>query len=81
MKKKFDIVVKTGSYTDSFGEEKGRWLKIGTVIEKEQGMRIKLDAIPLNWDGWASLMEPKVKQEVLQDRSRAEARDLDDIPF
>ena len=33
MKKRFDIVVNAGSYTDSYGGEKTRWVKIGTGLE------------------------------------------------
>lgn len=77
MKKRFDIVVNAGSYTDSYGGEKTRWVKIGTGLESEKGKSIKIDAIPLNWDGWASLMESKPKQELTKPTSI----DLDEIPF
>jgi len=44
-------------------KEKTQWLKVGVLIEKEDGkMRIKLDAIPVgNWDGWLNVFEKKEK--------------------
>ena len=35
--KKYDIAVKTGSYTDSQGNEKARYKNIGAVWEKDDG--------------------------------------------
>ena len=53
------LSVKTGEYTDAQGQTRGRWLRIGTVFQHDDGGRsIKLDAIPVgvpNWDGWVSV--------------------------
>ena len=66
-----DVMMKTGEYTDSNGEKKNRYLKIGTCFETEKpnggsARSIKLDALPLpnNKDGscWLSLFEIKSKQ-------------------
>ncbi len=64
-----DVMMKTGEYTDSSGEKKNRYLKIGTMFETEKpngggvNRSIKLDALPLpnNKDGscWLSLFEIK----------------------
>lgn len=58
----YDLAVKTGEYTDrQTGEQKGRWLRIGTMFEHQDGRRsIKLDALPVGlkeWDGWVSCFE------------------------
>lgn len=59
--KVYDIVY---GQTQSNGE-KTTWLKVGVLIEKEDGkMRIKLDSIPIgNWDGWLNVFERSEKKE------------------
>lgn len=37
MKKKYDAVVKTGSYTDHTGATKGRYENVGIVMENDKG--------------------------------------------
>lgn len=37
MQKKYDLAVKTGSYTNRDGEEKGRYVNIGSVMQKDDG--------------------------------------------
>lgn len=59
MAKKFDVVAITGKYTNSNGEEKSRYVNIGAVIETKNGLSLKLEAVPVGWDGWAGLYEPK----------------------
>lgn len=44
MKKIYDLAVKTGSYTNSNGEEKGRYINIGSVMEGDNGKFMLLDA-------------------------------------
>lgn len=43
MKKLYDLAVKTGSYTDAQGQEKGRWKNIGAVMDGDNGKFIFLD--------------------------------------
>ena len=59
--------------------DKTYWTKIGAVIETKNGRSIKLETIPLAWDGWASLFEPKAK-EGGQERPKAPPAD-DDAPW
>jgi hypothetical protein len=60
---KYDCIVKNGTYTDKMGNEKNRWQKIGVCVDTKQGgLAIKLEAIPVSWDGWISLAEPKPKE-------------------
>ena len=57
--------------------EKTYWRKIGVVLQGEKGFSLKLEAVPIGWDGWASLFEPKPK-----DGKPAPKRDFDDdIPL
>jgi len=88
MSKKFDIVAVTGKYKDRDGNEKSRYLNIGAVIETQNGLSIKLEAVPVGWDGWAYLNEPKPREDApaRQSTARAPARqqssnDFDDPPF
>jgi hypothetical protein len=93
MGKKYDVVAVTGKYTDRDGNEKSRYLNIGAIIETRNGHMLKLEAVPVGWDGWAYLNEPKEREErgggspSGRQRTRAEADappadDFDDsIPF
>lgn len=94
MSKKYDVVAVTGKYTDREGNEKNRYLNIGAVIQTRNGFMVKLEAVPVGWDGWAYLNEPKERdgqQTARQPQQRAanakpqRADDFsdmpDDIPF
>jgi hypothetical protein len=54
-----DLSVKTGEYQDrQTGQTKGRWLRIGTAFQHDDGgISIKLDCVPVgqDWDGWVSM--------------------------
>lgn len=54
-----EIVAVTGKYTDKDGKEKNSYLTIGRIIETKNGEMIKMDSVPMNWDGWAYLNDPK----------------------
>lgn len=84
-------------YNDKDGNEKVYWNKCGRVIETQKGTFLKLDHIPVGFNGWFSLFEeePKkdssweqqrekfaVKKEVLPtDEEVDEPIDLSEIPF
>jgi hypothetical protein len=38
--KTHDLAVKTGTYTDRQGNEKGRWKNVGSVLETNDGGRV-----------------------------------------
>lgn len=63
MAKVFDVVAVTGTYKDKEGKEKNRYMNIGSVLETKNGTMLKLDGVPVNWDGWAYLNEPKPKDD------------------
>jgi hypothetical protein len=80
MAKKFDVVVGQ-TYTRN-GEDKTKWLNIGAVIETDKGYSLKLETVPLNWDGWAKLFEPKPREERQASRPQDRGEDFDgEIPF
>ena len=68
MKPTHDLMVKTGSYTDRDGNQKNRWLKIGSRFQRDDGSEaIKLDCLPTGlpeWTGWVSVypIMPKGEQ-------------------
>lgn len=87
MSKKFDVVV-TQRYSDRDGNEQKRYINIGAVFETAKGMSMKLESIPMGWDGWCAFYEPKAKEGGQQTQQRAPARnaprgdDMDEsIPF
>ena len=94
MSRKYEVTAITGKYTDKNGQEKSRYQTIGAVIETKNGPMLKLEAVPIGWDGWAYLNEPKREEGERQpsraarqqQRSAAPAggggfEDMDEIPF
>jgi len=67
---KYEVSAKTGEYQDKEGNTKARYIQMGVVIEGPRGLSLKLESIPVNWDGWAYLNTPKPK-----------AKNTDDVPF
>lgn len=83
-----DLVAPNGKYIKD-GEEKTRWLKCGIVLETDNGMRIKLEAVPVGTgEGgiWFSVFEkdhdstsaPKRAEKPAQ---AAPAEPDDELPF
>ena len=96
MGKKYDLVVKTGEYTDGQGQTKGRFKNVGVMMEGDNGPYLLLDRTfnPAGVGGnegresiIVSMYEPK--DNVGQQQAPAaksggyKARDLDgdDVPF
>ena len=70
MKKKYDAVATVGKYKNNQGEEKKRYLNVGTVFESDDGrLSMKMEALPVGteWSGWLSFYEPKNDQQPRQD--------------
>lgn len=81
MAKKFDVVY--GVRRE--GQEKTRWINCGAMFETEKGLSIKLDTIPVGFDGWLKLFEPKPREDAPR-RASEPQRDEDfsddsGIPF
>lgn len=60
----YEVIAVTGTYTNKQGEEKKRWQKIGVVMQGKNGLTLKMESVPVAWDGWATLAEPKAKEEM-----------------
>ncbi len=63
------------------GRDKPRYVRMGSVIDTRNGPMVKLDAIPVGWDGWAYLNEPKPKDGQAPARGGRPADNSDDTPF
>lgn len=46
-------------FTTSSGEEKTKWINCGAIIKTKNGLSLKLESIPVEFNGWLSLFEPK----------------------
>lgn len=92
-KKVYDIAVKTGTYTDKDGNEKGRYQQVGAVIKGDNGSYMVLErwfnpagiANPDNRSSVIlSLFEPKDNQQQQSAPKSAPAPSADyddDVPF
>jgi len=77
-----DLCARGETYTDRDGNEKSRWVKCGVIIEKDGRLSVKIESLPVAFDGWLSAFEPKEKQPARPARqSRAAELDGEDIPF
>lgn len=84
MAKKYDVVAKTGSYTDNTGQEKARWLTVGAVIETKNGHCLLLE----RWFNPAGVVDDKGGESVLLNLMPAEREgrpaykaESGDVPF
>ena len=79
-----EVTAVMGEYVNAQGETKKKYQKIGAIIESKHGPMLKLDVIPLEWNGYAFINEPydkeKPKAEPRPGR-RADPMDDDTIPF
>lgn len=79
---KYEVVAVTGAYKDASGADKKRYCRIGSVIQTSRGgYMLKLDAIPLNWDGAAFLNDPKPREQAAPARAAPSADEDDPLPF
>lgn len=80
----YKISAVSGKYTDKDGNEKSRYVDMGVVMETKNGPMLKLEAFPINWDGWAYLNDPKAREDGEQTRQsrpqRAAQQPADDLP-
>jgi hypothetical protein len=77
-----DITIVTGKYMKD-GKEKNRYQKIGVLFATPHfsRIRIKLDALPLNGDGWLNVFKRESKADVVVEDIGDEPINLNDIPF
>ena len=57
-----DLIAKTGEYVNKEGETKARWTKVGVAMNNKQGgISLLIESIPVNFDGWVTMREPQPK--------------------
>ncbi len=60
---KFELVAKNGTY-EKAGETKNRYHTCGVVMERQDGsLSAKIESLPINFDGWLNLWEPRQKDD------------------
>lgn len=82
---KWEAIAASGKYKDSSGAEKTRFHKCGVVFESAKGLYLKIDLLPVGFDGWLSLREPREKGAAPSagktTTAPAKAFGDDDVPF
>jgi hypothetical protein len=58
-----EVTAVMGEYVNAQGETKKKYQKIGAIIESKHGPMLKLDVIPLEWNGYAYINEPYDKEK------------------
>jgi hypothetical protein len=79
----YEISVVVGKYTNKEGQEKSRYLKIGSVIDTKNGPMLKMDCTPNvegGWNGWAYMNPPREEDKSDKPRRNREQNDMD-VPF
>jgi len=82
----FDVTATLGEYVNAQGETKKRYQKIGAIINSKHGPMLKLDFVPLEWNGYAYINEPYDKEkpkaaDPRPNRNRDMPDDDSTIPF
>lgn len=65
-------------------DDKTYWTKVGVILKSDKGYSLKLEVVPVGWDGWASLFEPKEPQQRPQQAQPSDGGAStmeDDIPW
>lgn len=71
-KKLYDLAVKTGEYTNSQGETKGRWQNVGAVMQSDDGGKfIMLE----RWFSPAGVPNPDNRSNVLLSMFEPKSKD------
>ena len=71
MKKTHDAVYAGEKYTDRDGNEKTRYLNVGALFARDDGSQtMKLESLPIGFNGWINFYEPKEREQGGQQQSR-----------
>jgi len=90
MTKVMNAVATLGKYTNAQGEEKKRYMTIGSLFRRDDdSLVLKLDAVPVGEDfsGWVNFYEPQERSDTPAKQTPAPSQDEtsanldDDIPF
>lgn len=75
-----EVTAVTGEYTNSKGELKKKYITIGAIIDTKNGPMLKLDVVPLMWNGYAYINEPYDASKP-KGQTASEHHSDDDVPF
>ena len=81
-----EVTAISGKYTDKEGKEKNRYHRLGVILQTKNGPMLKVESIPVGWDGWAYINEPLPKDGDPPKKGASETQtpeDFDDpdLPF
>lgn len=76
-----EVTAVIGEYTNAKGEVKKKYIKIGALIDSKHGPMLKLDVVPLEWNGYAYINEPYDASNPRASKSASAPTMDDDIPF
>jgi hypothetical protein len=80
MHKTHDAVYAGEKYTDRDGNEKTRYINVGSLLARDDGsMTLKLESLPIGFNGWINFYEPKPKDGARPQQRQATTEDED--PF
>ena len=58
----YNVVAKCGTYKDKQGNKVQKWKKLGVSVDtREGGIALKIDVMPVDFDGWLYLAIPDDK--------------------
>ena len=78
---RYHAIAKTGTYTAKDGTEKTSWTRCGIVVDtKNGGLALKIEQLPVPFDGWLNFALPKDETQPAQ-TTAPQSSESDDIPF
>ena len=80
---RYHAIAKTGTYTAKDGTEKTSWTRCGIVVDtKNGGLALKIEQLPVPFDGWLNFALPKDDAKPTAETTPANNDvDNDEIPF
>ena len=76
--KKFDVCYLQPGKNEG---DKGYWRQMGVVLENDKGMFLKLENIPVGWNGFASFFTPKPKEGKADSGIKRNSDPQEDVPY
>ena len=72
-----ELIAKNGTYKNKQGEEKTRYIKVGVKMETDKGTMMKIEALPVPFEGWIYERDLPEKTGVVATKPT----EMDDVPF
>ncbi len=80
---KYDLIAGGEKFVDKEGKERRKNIHCGVVMEnKYGGLSMKIESLPVDFDGWLNTREPKQKESAQNNSPPANFDDMEsDVPF